>query len=176
MQAPQELSLAHLVASGLFADVIAPPPGDKAYKIFRRLTDPHIAHVAPFVFRAEVDAYHIAVANPQLQPYVPHFFGTVKVSRVVGEDSTDVGGGYWLDLCYVMERLSPDPEERKFGSFFNSEEWHLMEPLEQVFEAAGIRHLGDASVLYWRTSRPILIDFATSDAAADHARIPYKST
>jgi hypothetical protein len=71
-----------------------------------------------------------------------------------------------------MERLVPDPEERKFGSFFNDSEWHLMKPFEQLFEAAGIRHLGDATVLHWKTARPILIDFAVSDAAADHARLP----
>ena len=166
------LYLKDRIGHGAFADIFAPPPDDRAYKLFRRITDPMLAHVAPYVFEAETAAYQIAMKHPDLCSRVPAYFGLAPVSHVLAADGTDVNDGYWLELCYAMERLTPDPEERKFGSFFNSSDWHLMEPFELAFEGAGIGHLGDASVLYWRTSAPKLIDFAVSDAAADHAHIP----
>lgn len=43
-----------------------------------------------------------------------------------------------------------------------------MAAIEQLFEDAGIGHLGDASILQWRRKYPKLIDFAVRDAAADH--------
>jgi hypothetical protein len=118
--------------------------------------------VAPHVFAAEAAAYRIAAAHPELLLHVPAYFGPTTVTDVVDEDETEIRRQYWLQCCYAMERLVPDPEERK----------HLMKPFEQLFEAAGIRHLGDATVLHWKTARPLLIDFAVSDAAADHARLP----
>src|SRR6266545_5897042 len=163
------LSISDRLAAGSFADVFVPRPGDKAYKVFRRIDDPIISHVAPYVFEAEVAAHRIAAATPALVKYVPAFYGTEPVAAVVDENGNDVSRGYWLELCYVTARLADDPDERKFGSFFNAEEWHLMRPLEELFEAAGIDHLGDASVLHWRSGNPVLIDFAVSDAAADLA-------
>ena len=65
-----------------------------------------------------------------------------------------------------MSRTAPDPDERKFGSFFGTLMWRKLAPLEKVFEEAGVSHLGDASVLHWRTKSPIILDFATHDAAA----------
>lgn len=160
------------IARGAFADIFAPPPGDRVYKLFRRLDDPHLKNVAPHVFRAEVGAYAVAHRDPYLAQHVPGFFGPVAIGSVCSDDGAQLNDKYWLNLCYAMQRLAPDPEERKLGSFFNESEWHLMSPLEQRFEAAGIRHVGDASVLYWRSGNPVLIDFGLTDAAADHAEIP----
>ncbi len=166
-----QLFLEHRFAHGLFADIFAPPPGDKAYKLFRRIDDPQLAHVAPYVLRAEVSAYEIVARHPALLRYAPAFFGTTAVGTVLDKSGRDMSDSYWLEVCYVMQRLEPDPEERKFGSFFETPDWSIVEPLEQVFEAAGIQHLGDASVFYWRSANPVLIDFAVSDAAANHARL-----
>ena len=166
------LYLKDRIGHGTFADIFAPPPDDRAYKLFRRITDPVLTQVAPYVFNAETAAYLIAMEQSDLRSRVPAYFGPSPVSHVLAADGTDVSDGYWLELCYAMERLAPDPEERKFGSFFNPSERHLMEPFELAFEGAGIGHLGDASVLYWRTNAPMLIDFAVSDAASDHAHIP----
>ena len=166
------LYLRDIIGHGAFADIFAPPPHDRAYKLFHHIADPMLAHVAPYVFKAETAAYQIAMEHPDLRSRVPAYFGPAPVSHVLAADGTDVSDGYWLELCYAMERLAPDPEERKFGSFYNSSEWHLMEPIERTFESAGIGHLGDGSVLYWCTSAPMLIDFAVSDAAANHADLP----
>jgi hypothetical protein len=136
------------------------------------LDDPMLRGVAPHVFRAEVGAYAAIHRDLSLAHHVPAFHGSVEVSTVLAEDGSDQRSNYWLSLCYIVERLRPDPEERKVGSFFNRKEWHLMEPFEKRFEAVGVMHLGDASVLHWRSERPMFIDFGLTDAAADHAVIP----
>ena len=116
-------------------------------------------------------ASRIAVEHPRLRAHVPAYFGPTTVNHVCDAQGVDVSDRYWLHLAYAMQRLARDPEERKFGSFFNSSEWHLMEHIAEAFESAGIDHLGDASVFYWKTDSPVLIDFAVSDAAGDHARV-----
>ena len=166
------LNLEHRIARGAFADIFSPPPGDKVYKLFRRLVEPVFLNVEPHIFKAETAAYEIAVRHSDLRSHVPAYYGPVAITRVSGNGGSDESQQYRLDLCYAVERIDPDPEERKFGSFYNELEWHLMEPLEQLFESAGIGHLGDASVLHWRSGHPIVIDFAVSDAAADHAHLP----
>jgi hypothetical protein len=166
-----QLSLSHRFKAGAFADVLSPPPGDKAYKIFRRIADPILGGVAPHVFKAEVDAYRIALAHPVLRHHVAEFFGPIAVSAVVDTQGAVISDRYWLDCCYAMRRLVADPKERKLGSFFNDDEWHLIEPLEQTFIEAGIDHVGDASVFYWKSGKKVLIDFGTYDAAADHAQL-----
>jgi hypothetical protein len=165
------LSQRDRIGGGAYGHIFAPAPGDRAIKVFRRITDPALADVAPYVFAAETAALRIAAADPVLASHCPAYFGEVSIPGVTDHVGSDVSTDYWLDLAYVMQRLPPDPEERKFGSFYTAEEWHLMEPLERAFEAAGIRHLGDASVLHWRSGRPIVIDFGMTDAAGDHARI-----
>jgi hypothetical protein len=165
------LSLCDRIGSGAFADIFSPAPGDTAFKLFRRIKEGALAGVAPFVFRAEVAAYEIAQNNQYLRDHSVAFYGQVGVSAVVDRRGRNIGSRYWLDLCYAMQRLPDDPEERKFGSFFNDAEGDSMQLLERAFEDAGIKHLGDASVLHWRSGRPVLIDFAVSDAAADHAKI-----
>ena len=166
------LKLTDRIAHGAFADVFSPDPGDRVFKLFRRLTDPVLKGVAPHVFRAEVGAYEAVAHDPSLVSHVPRFFGSTQVSAVIGEDGSDSSAEYWLDLCYILGRLPADPEERKVGSFFSPKEWHLMAPFEERFEAVGVMHLGDASVLHWRSERPMFIDFGLTDAAADHAVIP----
>jgi hypothetical protein len=151
---------------GAFADVFAPHPGTKAYKLFRRREKTFLAGVAPHVFRAETAAYDIAMNHPTLRDHVPTYYGPLTIERVLDKRGRNIGWRYWLDLCYVMERLPDDANERKFGSFYLTKRWRQMAPIEQAFETAGINHLGDASVLHWKRGRPMIIDFATSDAAA----------
>lgn len=102
----------------------------------------------------------------------PLISASVNVSGVVDASGADVSDGYWLDHCYVMQRIVPVTDERKFGSFFRTKSWKKFGPIADLFEDAGVRHLGDVSVLRWRTKRPIIIDFATSDAAGDIGNRP----
>ena len=134
------------------------------------MRDKSLAHTIPYVYRAEVAAYEVVAKAAELQRITPHYYGTLVVTDVQDRRGHSLRSRYWLDCAYEIERIPRDPLERKFGSFFQSPEWPVLEPIEQLFEAAGIRHLGDASVMHWGSSRPILIDFAISDAAGDHWR------
>jgi hypothetical protein len=157
-------------AHGAFADVFSPAPGGLALKLFRRHSASSLfAGVAPYVFAAETQAYERAVAHELLRHHVPAYHGPVRVDGVLGEAEEDLSSKYWLNLCYATDRLAPDPRERKLGSLHRTKTWRKIEPLVRAFEAEGIMHTGDASVLHWRTRRPMVIDFATSDAAAWHS-------
>jgi hypothetical protein len=167
----KELSICDRIAIGGFADIFSPPPGTLVIKVFRRLEDPCFGDVAPFIMASEMAAYELACADPVLRGHVPAFAGACTVGAVYAHDGENISSRYWLNNCYAIERLSPDPDERKLGSFFNEPEWHIVESLEKAFATIGISHVGDASVFYWRTGTPVLVDFATYDAAATHARI-----
>ena len=166
-----ELKLTDRIGNGGFADIFCPQQGSRVFKLFRRLSDIAIAHVAPHVFASEITAYERASADPRASKYVPQFFGPQKVRRVIAADGSDMSDSYWLDLCYSVARLAPDPNERKFGSFYQGPLWSKMQRIEAIFEQAGISHLGDASILHWNSDQPMLIDFGSYDAAARHMKI-----
>jgi hypothetical protein len=164
------LVLPDRIKRGNFADIFAPPPGDRAFKLFRRITDRHLANTEPFVFGAEVRAYELIAEHPLLRRYTPEFFGVTPIDRVNDARGHSVSRFYCTELCYSMERLQDDQDERKFASFFGTPEWLWIEPIREAFEAAGIASLGDSSVLHWRRGEPRLIDFAVYDAAGRHWR------
>lgn len=157
---------AYRIGRGAFADVFAPAHGRTAIKLFRRITDPELADAVPYIFRSEVRAFTIASQHEDLSMLVPAFFG-VATADCVTQRNVDVSGDYWLGYAYAMERITIT-SERKFGSFFETKMWDKRyRAWENLFAAAGIKHIGDASVLNWRSRRPLLIDFATRDEAAD---------
>jgi len=163
-----ELSLRDRISRSNFADIFAPPPGDRVFKLMQKITAKQLVGAEKWIFNAEVGAYERLKDHPELQRYVPEFFGVVRVDRVINAAGRSISGKYCLDLCFSMERLPPDPDELKYGMFFGMPEWSFLEPIGQAFEAAGIRSLGDASVLQWRDGNPKLIDFALYDAPAQH--------
>jgi hypothetical protein len=163
-------SMRDRIGRGAFADVFSPAPHDRAYKLFRHNKgDPITDGLASFVFAAEVAAYEIATRDTHLQSHVPEFYGAINISRVEDARGSDISSNYSLCHCYAMRRLPADPLERKFGSFFGTEYWSDLARLDELCEEKGIRHLGDSSVLHWKTRRYFLIDFATYDAAAEHS-------
>jgi hypothetical protein len=164
------LAIPDRIKRGNFADIFVPPPGDRAFKLFRRITDRHLANKEQFIFEAEVRAYELLAKHPHLKRFAPEFFGGVAIDRVNDARGRNVARFYCTELCYSMERLPDDQDERKFASFFGTPEWSLVEPIRDAFEGAGISSLGDSSVLHWRSGEPRLIDFAVYDAAGRHWR------
>ena len=162
-----KLSLNDRIAGGAFAHIFAPPPGDRALKLFRRLAHPTFARDAPIMFADECAAYEIAMREPAVRRYVPSFYGPVVVTSVADEAGLDISSEYWLNLCYAMERLAPDPHERKLRKFFRTPDWRLIEPIAVACESVGIEHLGEASVLHWQSSEPRIVDFGVTGATAD---------
>jgi hypothetical protein len=160
-----KLSLHDRIGAGAFADVFAPAPGDRAFKLFRRLDDAY-RHVAPGLFANECAAYRIAMREETVRPYVPFFYGPVIVASVTDTAGLDVSAGYWLNLCYSMERLVGDPHERKLRTFFDTADWRLIEPISLACESVGIGRLADASVLHWQSGTPRILDFGVPGAIA----------
>ena len=99
------LSLNDRIAHGAFADIFAPPPGDRALKLFRRLAHPAFSREAPIMFADECAAYQLAMREEAVRPFVPTFYGPVAVTSVTNTAGLDISSGYWLSLCYSMERL-----------------------------------------------------------------------
>ena len=56
-----------------------------AYKLFRKIADNELAHVQPFIFEAETQAYEIIARSPELQKYTPVYFDQVTLSAVFEE-------------------------------------------------------------------------------------------
>jgi hypothetical protein len=160
-----KLSLHDRIGAGAFADVFAPAPGDRAFKLFRRLDDAY-RREAPVLFADECAAYRIAMREETIRPYVPAFHGPVVVTSVANTAGLDVSSGYWLNLCYSMERLAADPHERKVRTFFGTPDWRLIEPIQLACESVGIGRLADASVLHWRSGTARLVDFGVVGAIA----------
>jgi len=162
---PLRLQVLDRFEEGMRADIFAPPPGDRAYKVFRRNIENADPKIAQRAFTSEITAYGIATRDPRLEPHVPKFFGQVGISDILGHDGTDISRRYWLDLCYGMARLQADPQECKVTYLFEGPDWHLVEPLVGQFGEAGI-DMGDASVLYWQTKHPMFVDFRMNQGAS----------
>ncbi len=119
------------------------------------------------VFASEVEALARAASDKQLAKYCPLFHGSVVVALVLGESGQDVSSRYHLTLAYEMELIPWCGEERKFGSFDGTDDWLEFEHVAALFAGAGIDHVGDATVLNWRSDSPRIIDFAMRDELAD---------
>ena len=154
---PLRLRTLDRIAQGQRADIFAPPPGDRAYKLFRRNIKTAPPNIAQRAFDSETTAHTIAQAHPTLHLHVPTYFGPAPVSQVLEPNGRDISDQYWLNLCFAMARLEPDRYECKVGALSGGPDWHLLEQLEREFDQAGI-DLGDASVLYLSTGRPMFVD------------------
>jgi hypothetical protein len=161
-----DLMLDRTVGEGGFATIFEHSDASRAVKVFRRMDAEYDGALAG-VFASEVEAFVAAARHQELAIWVPRFFGQIAVSSVLDVSGNDVSGAYHLNLAYVMERIHPVREERKFGAFFDSDDWPDWSVVEQLFTAAGIDHTGDASVLNWRSGSPKVIDFAMQDVFAD---------
>ena len=123
-----------------------------AIKVFKNRDDASREHVEA-VFSSEVHAYQIATSNELLKSYIPEFFGTIKCDCVLDATGCDISDTFHLDLSYKMKRVNGSFE--KTGLNDND--------LKSKFDAAGIRHTKDASVLYEDNKVKCLIDFAVEE-------------
>src|SRR5262249_27431822 len=99
-----KLSLDDRIGAGAFADVFAPAPGDRAFKVFRRLDDAY-RREAPGLFANECAAYRIAMREETVRPYVPAFYGPVMVTSVADAAGLHGTAGFLLHPSYSLERL-----------------------------------------------------------------------
>ena len=158
------LDTAHGLGQGAFAAVFSNPERDRAFKLFfDQSIDPNVVSnaVRRRVFSAEVEAYTIASAHPELSRHVPRFYGTVSVSGVIDPVSR-FGGRFLWDCCYGMQLMGG--RGCKLGNLSSAEKEEYL-PLLKMFRAAGIVHTADASMFPGN----VLVDFATRDVINEAA-------
>ena len=151
---------------GGFAGVFLAPAERKVFKLFKNYKHPDVSpergviedELRRLVFEAERRAYEIASADEELQQFIPVFYGSPKVSRVVALDGQDITNHYLLDCCLELQQL--EGECVKFESIRCR-----FEPVEALFHRAGIRYTKDMSAFLEANGNGIkLIDFAIRDA------------
>jgi len=102
------------------------------------------------------------MAYPRIRDHVPHFYGHVEVSDVLGENRDSIAGRYLLDCCYSLEYVNGN--ELKLGFYAGQACPPHIDKLLKHMEAAGIDYLLDASVFMPDHSKSFkIIDFATRE-------------
>jgi len=127
---------------------------DRAIKVFKRRTEASDEHVRA-VFGSEIEAYRQALCADDLRELVRHFIGATTCCAITNVDGTDISKQFYLYCAYEMVRVHGD--FRKFGTLSSE----ITEYLRRRFNAAGIFHLVDSSIVLDVESRPRHIgDFA----------------
>jgi len=138
-------------------------PGDeRVYKLFRRGRDSFTAKIARDAFKAETQAYTIAIGAPSLTDHIPEYFGIQIIERVLDVSNRSCGYRYLLDCCYATEQLTGG-ERAAFG--VPDSRLADVEELLEEFERLGVRYAADSSVFGWEPKMTLrFIDIATYDA------------
>lgn len=123
-----------------------------AYKVFKRRTNVSDDHVKA-VFQSEIDALSIASQSKNLKTFVPDFFGPIKCENVFDAAGKDISHEFYLSFAYKMKKI--DGEFLKTGL--------KDEALNAAFNAEGIFHTIDASVLYENGAIKCVVDIATQE-------------
>jgi hypothetical protein len=131
-------------------------PQNFAVKVFKKNADASREHIEA-VFKSEIDAYKLAMANEKLKQYVPDFFGVFTCSKVLDSSGLDISEDFHLDLSYKMKRMDGN-FEKGFNDTF----------IEGLFSSVGIHYTKDASVLYKDGKVKCVIDFAVMEHELFH--------
>lgn len=154
--------------SGAFGLVVSDVAQKWACKVFKKCTG-ILPEITEEMFNSEVKGYEAASRSPIVQPYVPQFFGNVKVSRITNEHGLEVSHLYYLNFSFKMEYI--------LGQFFKLADAQLLkgekERVERIFTRAGILHFKDVCV----TVTPDhmiekVIDFAIREIELEHPSTP----
>lgn len=154
--------------TGAFARVFDMGDGT-VVKAFRRLLhsrnpktnleDHH--RITRFTWRREVEAYECLQAHPELEQFVPKYYGRVDPASLPLSQSLPKGS--YLPGCGLrLERLSG--EDVKVASLENGLQQRVEAVLERIGEICGKLDLWDASCFYPGSRAEFtLIDFATPE-------------
>lgn len=165
MSDPLVLTADQHIGEGAFGSVFR--VGDRAIKVFgkprdimgRPWDDPDEIHEHRKVYEAELDAYVIAMRDPEIRQHVPAFFGPVAVADIIGSHGKSSAGAFMLDCAFSIAFVEGTPID-------------LYDPPEHVraffqrMHDAGIRRTNDC--IGWRVESAtdfVVADFATHDAA-----------
>lgn len=143
------------LSEGAYGVVFIDKTACRIRKICRRR--PEVDH-ARAVFKAEVDAYVLAMDSPALAHLVPGGFRLCDPLRIIDREGRDVSGEFFPELAFETDFV--EGKFYKIGSLGSAETW----PVRQLFHNAGIRHTTDMSVVLDADGVIVkAIDFATQE-------------
>lgn len=145
---------------GAYGVIFADRAEGKIIKVFkRRQEETHVRSV----FRAEIDAYHLASASTEISSLIPGDFQIVTPRNIVDSHGVDVTDEFFPDLAFQTDFVEGD--FYKIGVIDSGEASRV----RQLFRKTGIYHTTDMSVTVG-TEGCVLkaIDFATVEYELTH--------
>lgn len=111
------------------------------------------------VFEAEIKAYEIASKTPELNDFVPQYFGRCTDIILIDKCGKDVTSEIDVTLAFEAEFI--EGYFQKCSSFgVNEEKWNK---IEEIFFNHGIYHMKDASVTLEADGIKKVIDFSVKE-------------
>jgi len=148
------LHLKDQIGTGCFADVFRPFGSDRVFKLLRRHAADQAGRAIHSLFESEKLAYTIAAENEALRPHIATLYGLPHIDSIFDSHGRNVSDRYHLDCCLEIEYLDGVAEKL----IEVPDEYHpAVESLFNVFYDAGIRAVGDASVIRPTNSGPIKV-------------------
>ena len=107
-------------------------------------------------FLSEVAAYKILSSNLKLNKYIPKFYNTLKIEKIIDRDGKDISENYYLDFAFKMEFIE--------GTFTKYSAGYSACEILNKFVESGVKYVKDCSVIVDDNNQPIkIIDFATHE-------------
>ena len=106
-------------------------------------------------------AYEIASKTAELIPYIPEYFGEIKIDKVLDSQSRDISNNYLMTCCYSIAFIHGSAA--KLNHTFK----HI-QTIINLFSNNNIKFLLDATAFNQEDASQIkLIDFAVSNAYSE---------
>ena len=148
------------LSEGVYGVIFVNRTCGRIRKIYRFKKDK--AHVCK-VFRAETDAYCLAMANESIVSLIPRFFRICSEQVVYDKCERNISEEYFPDLAFEAEYIAC--RFQKIGEIDQTEAWRI----RNLFHAASIRHTADMSVCLDGCGQVArCIDFAVEEHELSH--------
>ena len=129
--------------------------GKTAVKVFFKKDDKTKDYIEN-TFLSEVEAYKILSSNTELAQYVPKFYNTLVIEKIIDRNGKDISDQYYLDFAFKMEFI--EGIFTKYGTDYS--ECDILKKFVDV----GVTYVKDCSVIVDGDKKPIkIIDFATHE-------------
>lgn len=147
------------LSEGAYGIIFADWPG-RITKVYKwRAEEDHVRAV----FKAEADAYGLAVSSPAVTALVPGNFRLCRVQQIIDKDGKDVTGEFFPDLAFETDFV--EGYFQKIGAINSTEALRV----RRLFDGAGIHHTIDMSVTLGPDGNVLkAIDFATEEHELMH--------
>ena len=125
------------LSEGAYGVVFIDKAARRIRKIWKRRPEEDHARA---VFKAEVEAYGLAMKSPVLTGLIPGDFRLCDPQQIIDMQGQDVSGEFFTDLVFETDLV--EGTFQKIGSLGSDEAFRV----RRMFFDAGIRHTNDMSV------------------------------